>query len=150
MSKVKRVYVEKQSAYAVKAKELNEEIRSYLGIKTVTKVRVLVRYDVENISEDTYKRALKTVFAELPVDIVYEEKFPYEENDRIFSVQYLPGQFDQRADSAVQCVKFLNENEEPVIKTAMTYVITGELTHRNSLKASKLLPLILWIQGRPA
>lgn len=70
MSKVKRVYVEKQSAYAVKAKELNEEIRSYLGIKTVTKVRVLVRYDVENISEDTYKRALKTVFAELPVDIV--------------------------------------------------------------------------------
>ena len=128
MSKVKRVYVEKQSAYAVKAKELNEEIRSYLGIKTVTKVRVLVRYDVENISEDTYKRALKTVFAELPVDIVYEEKFPYEENDRIFSVEYLPGQFDQRADSAVQCVKFLNENEEPVIKTAMTYVITGELT----------------------
>lgn len=113
MSKVKRVYVEKQSAYAVKAKELNEEIRSYLGIKTVTKVRVLVRYDVENISEDTYKRALKTVFAELPVDIVYEEKFPYEENDRIFSVEYLPGQFDQRADSAVQCVKFLNENEEP-------------------------------------
>ena len=107
MSKVKRVYVEKQSAYAVKAKELNEEIRSYLGIKTVTKVRVLVRYDVENISEDTYKRALKTVFAELPVDIVYEEKFPYEENDRIFSVEYLPGQFDQRADSAVQCVKFL-------------------------------------------
>ena len=59
MSKVKRVYVEKQSAYAVKAKELNEEIRSYLGIKTVTKVRVLVRYDVENISEDTYKGLLK-------------------------------------------------------------------------------------------
>ena len=143
MSKVKRVYVEKQSAYAVKAKELNEEIRSYLGIKTVTKVRVLVRYDVENISEDTYKRALKTVFAELPVDIVYEEKFPYEENDRIFSVEYLPGQFDQRADSAVQCVKFLNENEEPVIKTAMTYVITGELTQEQfeSIKAFTINPV---------
>ena len=143
MSKVKRVYVEKQSAYAVKAKELNEEIRSYLGIKTVTKVRVLVRYDVENISEDTYKRALKTVFAELPVDIVYEEKFPYEENDRIFSVEYLPGQFDQRADSAVQCAKFLNENEEPVIKTAMTYVITGELTQEQfeSIKAFTINPV---------
>ena len=128
MSKVKRVYVEKQSAYAVKAKELNEEIRSYLGIKTVTKVRVLVRYDVENISEDTYKRALKTVFAELPVDIVYEEKFPYEENDRIFSVEYLPGQFDQRADSAVQCVQFLKAEEQPIIRTAVTYLITGDLT----------------------
>jgi len=128
MSKVRRVYVEKKTPYAVRAKELKEEIRSYLGIKTAANVRVLVRYDVENISEDTYKRAAKTVFAEPPVDILYEEEFPYNENDKIFSVEFLPGQFDQRADSAVQCIRFLNENEEPVIKTAVTYVITGELT----------------------
>ncbi len=127
MSKVKRVYVEKQTPYAVKAKELREEISSYLGINSVTGVRVFVRYDVENLSDETYKMSLNTVFSEPPVDILYEETFPHGENDKIFSVEYLPGQFDQRADSAVQCVKFLNENEEPVIKTATTYVIEGEL-----------------------
>ncbi|MDY5577577.1 MAG: phosphoribosylformylglycinamidine synthase [Lachnospiraceae bacterium] len=144
MSKVKRVYVEKQIPYAVKAKELSEEIKSYLGIKAVSNVRVLVRYDVENISEDTYKKALNTVFAELPVDILYEEEFPYDkENDKVFSVEFLPGQFDQRADSAVQCIKFLNENEEPVIKTAITYVITGEVTEEQfeSIKSFTINPV---------
>ena len=128
MSKVKRVYVEKQAPYAVKAKELKEEFASFLGIKTVTGVRVLVRYDIENLSDDTYQKSLNTVFSEPPVDTLYEEEFPYGESDRIFSVEYLPGQFDQRADSAEQCVRFLNENETPVIKTAMTYVIEGTVT----------------------
>ena len=128
MSKVKRVYVEKQAPYAVKAKELKEEIGSFLGIKTVSGVRVLVRYDIENLSDETYKMALNTVFSEPPVDTLYEEEFPYSDSDRIFSVEYLPGQFDQRADSAEQCVRFLNENETPVIKTAVTYVIEGTVT----------------------
>lgn len=125
---VKRVYVEKKTPYAVKAKELKEEIAGYLGIKTVTNVRILIRYDIENLSEDTYGKALTTVFSEPPVDNVYEEEFPKEAGDNIFSVEYLPGQFDQRADSAEQCVKFFNENELPVIKSATTYVITGQLT----------------------
>ncbi len=128
MSKVKRVYVEKKTPYAVKAKELKEEISSYLGIKTVKNVRVLVRYDIENLSDDTYNKALNTVFSEPPVDTLFEEHFEYNDTDRVFSVEFLPGQFDQRADSAVQCVKFLNENEEPVIKTATTYVIEGEMS----------------------
>ena len=129
MSKVKRVYVEKKVPYAVKAKELTEDIKDYLEISGLENVRVLVRYDVENLSEDTYKKALTTVFSEPPVDDVYEEKFPYDEaNSKVFSVEFLPGQFDQRADSAVQCVKFLNEDEEPVIKTATTYVLVGDIT----------------------
>ena len=128
MSKVKRVYVEKKQPYAVKAKELTEDIKSYLGINTLDAVRVLVRYDVENLSEDTYKKALTTVFSEPPVDNVYEENFPFNETDRIFSVEYLPGQFDQRADSAEQCVKFLNEDEKPVIKSATTYVLEGHMS----------------------
>ncbi|MBP3339474.1 MAG: phosphoribosylformylglycinamidine synthase [Lachnospiraceae bacterium] len=136
MSKVKRVYVEKKAPYAVKAKELREEISSYLGINSVTGVRVFVRYDIENLSDETYKASLNTVFSEPPVDILYEETFPHNESDSIFSVEYLPGQFDQRADSAVQCVKFLNENEEPVIKTATTYVIEGEL-NEEQLKSIK-------------
>ena len=127
MSKVRRVYVEKKPAFAVKAKELQAEIKSYLGISSVTGVRELIRYDIENISEETYKKARVTVFSEPPVDTVFEETFELG-NAKTFSVEYLPGQFDQRADSAEQCVKLLNEEEEPVIRTATTYVIEGEVT----------------------
>ena len=126
---VKRVYVEKKAPYAVKAKELKEEIAGYLGINSVDNVRILIRYDIENLSEETYTKALTTVFSEPPVDDVYEETFPMESTDKQFSVEYLPGQFDQRADSAEQCVKFFNENELPVIKSATTYVISGNISH---------------------
>ncbi len=126
MSNVRRVYVEKKKAYAVAAKELQSEIKSYLGIKTVTDVRVLIRYDIENISEDVYKKALATVFSEPPVDDVYEEEIDLQ-GGTVFSVEYLPGQFDQRADSAEQCVKLLKEDEAPIIRTATTYVIYGEI-----------------------
>ncbi|MCD8222202.1 MAG: phosphoribosylformylglycinamidine synthase [Clostridiales bacterium] len=125
---VKRVYVEKKSAFAVKAGELREEITSYLNLDSVTDVRVLIRYDVENLSEETYQQALVTIFSEPPVDEVYEEDFPKKAGDQIFSVEYLPGQFDQRADSAQQCCKLLNEEEEPIIRTATTYVLSGTLT----------------------
>ena len=125
---VKRIYVEKKPAFAVKAHELQEEIGSYLGISTVTGVRVLIRYDIEHLSEDTCQKSLGTIFSEPPVDTLYEETFPAEDGDVIFSVEYLPGQFDQRADSAEQCVKLLNETEEPTIKSATTYVISGTLT----------------------
>ena len=124
---VRRIFVEKKPDFAVKAHELSEEIKNYLGIQTVTGVRVLIRYDIENLSEETYCAALGTIFSEPPVDNVYEETFPMEEGDTVFSVEYLPGQFDQRADSAEQCVKLLKETEEPVIKTATTYVISGKL-----------------------
>ncbi len=128
MSNVRRVYVEKKPAYAVQAKELKHEIRSYLGINNMTGVRVLIRYDVENISDEVFEAACKTVFSEPPVDQLYRETFEMGSEDRTFSVEYLPGQFDQRADSAVQCVKFLNEEEDPVIRSATTYVIEGNIT----------------------
>ena len=127
MSSVKRVYVEKKPEYAVRAKELQSEIRSYLGISGVTKVRELIRYDIENISGETYKKALVTVFSEPPVDDIYEEEFDLN-GARTFSVEFLPGQFDQRADSAEQCVKLLNEEEEPIIRTAVTYAIDGTIS----------------------
>ena len=127
MGNVRRVYAEKKPAYAVAAKELQSEIKSYLGIKTVTGVRVLIRYDIENVSEETYKKALGTVFFEPPVDDVYEENFELN-GAKTFSVEYLPGQFDQRADSAEQCLKLLKEEEEPIIRTATTYVIEGDIT----------------------
>lgn len=128
MNQVRRIYVEKKPPYAVKAKELSEEISSYLDIHGVTNVRVLIRYDIENLSEETYEKAKGTVFSEPPVDFLFEEKFELFENDKIFSVEYLPGQFDQRADSAKQCLQLLNEEEEPEVRTAVTYVITGEIS----------------------
>ena len=128
MSNVRRVYVEKKPSFAVKAKELKHEISSYLGIQTVTNVRELIRYDVENISDDVFEKACHTVFAEPPVDDLYLEKFEAADGAHIFSVEFLPGQFDQRADSAVQCVQFLDENAQPIIRSATTYVIEGDIT----------------------
>ena len=128
MSNVRRVYVEKKPAYAVQAKELKHEISSYLGIKTASSVRVLIRYDVENISDEVFEKACRTVFAEPPVDDLYLENFEAADGSRIFSVEYLPGQFDQRADSAVQCVQFLDGDSQPIIRSATTYVIEGTIT----------------------
>ena len=127
MSNVRRVYVEKKPAFAVTAKELKHEVKHYLNITSVTGIRVLVRYDVENVSEETYQKALLSVFSEPPVDDIYEEHFEMG-NAKAFSVEFLPGQFDQRADSAEQCMKLLNENEEPIIRTAITYVVEGDVT----------------------
>ncbi len=126
MSNVRRVYVEKKEGFGVQAKDLKQEIGSYLGIRDVKNVRVLIRYDVENISDATFEKACNGVFSEPPVDMLYHEEFPVTENSRIFSVEFLPGQFYQRADSAVQCVQFIKEDEKPVIRTATTYVIEGE------------------------
>ena len=128
MSSVRRVYVEKKPAFAVQAKDLAHEISSYLGIKDVAGVRVLIRYDVENVSDEAYEKACNCVFSEPPVDVLYEESFEMKEGDKAFSVEYLPGQFDQRADSAVQCIQFLKADEEPIIRSATTYVIEGGIS----------------------
>ncbi len=128
MESVRRIYVEKKAPFAVKAKELQEEIGSYLGIGSVKNVRVLIRYDVENISEGTFAAACRSVFSEPPVDLLYEETFPLPEDARVFGVEFLPGQFDQRADSAVQCIRFLKESEEPIIRTAVVYLLEGAIS----------------------
>ena len=134
MGNVRRIYVEKKEPFAVKEKELHEDLKNYLGMSGITRVRVLIRYDVENISEEIFERACRTVFSEPPVDDLYIENFACAAGDKIFGVEFLPGQFDQRADSAVQCVRFLKEDEEPVIKTAVTYVISGDVSDEEFAK----------------
>ncbi|MDY3250993.1 MAG: phosphoribosylformylglycinamidine synthase [Candidatus Choladocola sp.] len=143
MSKVRRVYVEKKDDFAVAAKGLAHEIRSYLGVKGLEKVRVLIRYDVEHISDEVFADACRTVFSEPPVDDLYEEEFPMAENEKAFAVEFLPGQFDQRADSAVQCVKFLKEDEEPIIRSATVYVISGTVSEEEfaAVKAHCINPV---------
>ena len=127
MGNVRRIYVEKKAPFAVKARELHEELKNYLGIR-VDNVRVFIRYDVENISDEVFAKACRTVFSEPPVDDLYQETIEIPADGHVFSVEYLPGQFDQRADSAVQCVQFLDENENPVIRTAVTYLIQGDIS----------------------
>ena len=134
MGSVRRIYVEKKQPYAVHAKKLKEEVKRYLGIKSINNVRVLIRYDVENLSDATYKQALGTVFSEPPVDNCYENEFKKADGSFVFSVEYLPGQFDQRADSAEQCVKLLNEKENPVIRSATTYVFEGDIDDQDKEK----------------
>ena len=126
MSNVRRVYVEKKDSYDVQQKALAHEIRNYLGIKDVEYVRILNRYDVENVSDETFERACNGIFAEPPVDTLWKEEAPVGSGDSQFSVEFLPGQFDQRADSAVQCIQFVKEDEQPVIRTATTYIIHGK------------------------
>ena len=128
MSAVKRVFVEKKEPFAVKARELKSEISGYLGIKSVSKVRIFIRYDVENVSDEVFEKALTTVFSEPPVDILCREEIDIPEGAKVFSIEALPGQFDQRADSAEQCVRFIRGDEKPVIRTAVTYMIIGDVT----------------------
>ena len=127
MGKVRRVFAEKKPDFAVAAKSLKHEIRHFLGVEGVTDVRELIRYDVENVSDGIFERAKITVFSEPPVDDIYEETFDAK-GGRVFSVEYLPGQFDQRADSAEQCIRLLGADEEPVIRTAVTYIISGDIS----------------------
>ena len=143
MGNVRRIYVEKKEPFAVRAKELAEDIESFLGIKNVEQVRVFIRYDVEHISDEVFERACRTVFAEPPVDVLYEETIEIPENGQAFSVEFLPGQFDQRADSAVQCIQFLKEDEEPIIRTAVTYLVNGKITDEefNRIKAYCINPV---------
>ena len=128
MSTVRRIYVEKKEPYAGKARELRHEISGYLGIKGVDKVRIFIRYDVENVSDEVFEKAVGTVFSEPPVDILYRENIEIPEGAKVFSIEALPGQFDQRADSAEQCVRFIKGDEEPVIRTAVTYMLIGNIT----------------------
>ena len=143
MGNVRRIYVEKKAPYAVKAAELKGDLKNYLGLENVEAVREFIRYDVENISDDIFEKACKTVFSEPPVDDLYEENIEIPANGHVFSVEFLPGQFDQRADSAVQCVQFLKEDENPIIKTAVTYMIIGDISEEdmNRIKSYCINPV---------
>ena len=138
MGSVRRLYVEKKKEFAVEAEKLAAEIKNYLGLTNVSDVRVVVRYDVENISDDTFERAINGVFSEPPVDNYYKDKLEVADNDFVISVEYLPGQFDQRADSAEQCIALLGDSDA-IVKCASTYVISGNLTDEDKNKIKNIL-----------
>lgn len=125
---VKRIYVEKRPGFDVEARSLLNEFRHNLGIGSLERVRVINRYDVAGISGEEYARSKKTIFAEPNADYVYDEKFPLERADRVFAMEYLPGQYDQRADSAAQCVQLLTQQERPAVATAKVIILKGQVS----------------------
>ena len=128
MENVRRIYVEKKTGYAVKAQELKEDLIGYLNMSGIEDVRMFIRYDVENISDEVFEQACRTVFSEPPVDILYRETIEIPANGRVFSVEYLPGQFDQRADSASECIQLLSQGERPSVRSARIYLLDGALS----------------------
>ena len=132
---VYRIFVEKKETLAFDAKALYNEAKNLLGISTLEKVRILNRYDAENISNELFDYAVKTVFSEPQVDIVSGEL--HAEGGIVFAVEYLPGQFDQRADSAAQCIQIISQGERPLIRNARIYVLYGALTEDDVARIKK-------------
>ncbi len=124
---VYRIFVEKKSELAHEAHALLNEASSFLGVKGLTGVRVINRYDVENIDAELFERATRTVFSEPQLDDI-SDSIVYSEKDTVFAVEPLPGQFDQRADSAAQCIQLQSQGERPTVRSAKVYVLSGDLT----------------------
>ncbi len=122
---VYRIYVEKKPGFDGEAQGLLHELVDLVGIKNLTGLRLLNRYDVEGIDNVLFQQAVPTVFSEPPVDVTYD-KLPEAEN--VFAVEYLPGQFDQRADSASECIQLLSQGERPAVRSARVYLLQGALT----------------------
>lgn len=140
---IKRIYVEKKKGCDVEASHLRHDIRSNLEIKNLQEVRILNRYDIEGISDEHYELAKATIFSEPPVDKIFEENMKLEEDETVFAVEYLPGQYDQRADSAMQCIQIITQQERPVILVAKVYVLKGKLTQEeiNKIKGYCINPV---------
>ena len=134
---VRRIYVEKKPALRLEAAALLGELRSLLGISSLAGLRLVNRYDVEGLDEDVFRRAVKTVFSEPQVDDAFEQ-LP-EDAGTAFAVEYLPGQFDQRADSASQCIQLMTQGERPAVRTARVYLLSGDLSEGDLEKIRRYL-----------
>ena len=127
-SSVRRILVEKRQGFDLEAKALKKDLIESLHIDTIENVRILNRYDIEGIYGEVYENAAKTIFSEPNLDIVYHETLEFNEGERVFAIEYLPGQYDQRGDWAAQCIQIVNEGNRPEINTAKLYILTGNIT----------------------
>jgi phosphoribosylformylglycinamidine synthase len=126
LANVKRVYVEKKKGFDVERKHLLSDLKRQLHIEGLTSVRILIRYDVQGLNDSQFDLAVKNVFSEPPMDKVFIEELPEFSGD-FFAVEYLPGQYDQRADSAAQCIEFLTQSDRPQIRCATVYIVNSGL-----------------------
>ncbi len=137
MSHVRRVFVEKRKGYDVYAGKLLGDLRDNLGISGLSGVRVLNRYDIEGISDQQYEASKPIIFAEPPVDLVYDEEMPFGAYERVFAIEYLPGQYDQRADSASQCIQILTHGLRPAVAAAQVIVLQGSISDADFEKVKR-------------
>ncbi len=126
---IRRIFVEKKSGFNVEGKHLLEDLKENLGADALENLRIIHRYDVDNISEVAYQKALFTIFSEPPVDNLKEEAFDMAEDERAFGVEYLPGQYDQRADSCEQCIQIINADVKPIVRAAKIIVLKGAISN---------------------
>ncbi|UWD48945.1 phosphoribosylformylglycinamidine synthase [Clostridioides difficile] len=133
-SMVRRVLVEKREGFDLEAKALKKDLVESLHISSIEDLRILNRYDVEGISEDVYENAAKTIFSEPNLDVVYYEEIPELNGERVFAIEFLPGQYDQRGDWAAQCVQIVNQGIRPAINTAKVYILSGKITDEECSK----------------
>ena len=132
---VYRVYVEKKEGLTAEADGMTADAKNLLMIDGIEKIRILNRYDVENIDEELFEKCKKTVFSEPQLDDIYDH-ICEKDDCTVFAVEYLPGQFDQRADSAAQCIQIISKGERPLVKTAKVYMIYGNVS-QNGIDALK-------------
>ncbi|MDX1701081.1 MAG: AIR synthase-related protein, partial [Melioribacteraceae bacterium] len=136
---VRRLFVEKKNGFDIEATSLFKELHDLLGIENLQNLRILYRYDVEDIPHEIYLKAKTTIFSEPPVDIVYDEKLSIDEDETMIAIEYLPGQYDQRADSAAQCIQILTQSERPALKHAKIIILKGVLSEEEISKIKKYL-----------
>lgn len=125
---VKRIYVEKKLGFNIEAQGLFNDLKENLGVKGLESIRIINRYDISGITTEEYVQSRNIIFAEPPLDWVYDEHIEISPQDRVFAMEYLPGQYDQRADSAAQCVQILTQKERPTIASAKVIVLSGQIT----------------------
>ncbi|MGM0548058.1 MAG: phosphoribosylformylglycinamidine synthase [Bacillota bacterium] len=130
-AQIRRVFVEKKEGFAVEAEEIFSDFKESLGLDNLSSLRLLNRYDLTNISDSAYEEACKRILAELPVDLIYQEEIRVKAEAEIFAVEYLPGQYDQRADWAEQCIQILNEEQKPTVRVAQVFILEGDLTKKD-------------------
>jgi len=128
---MKRIFVEKKAAFREQTKHILQDLRESLGLHGLADLRIAQRYDIDGLADEDFRKTLPTIFAEPQVDDVFEDTLPCGKNDTVFAVEYLPGQFDQRADSAAQCVQMLTLKERPLIASARVYVLSGEISEED-------------------
>lgn len=136
---VKRIYVQKRQGFDIEAKELLQDLRENLQIQDLEDIIILNRYDVEGVNQTVFNQAKNTVFSEPQVDLYFEEEYPFKKEDKIFGMEYLPGQFDQRANSLSECLQILTEGSRPIAKSAKIYILKGNLADEQVEKIKKYI-----------
>ena len=131
---VKRLFVEKKKGFDIEAQGLLKDIRESLSIHHLENVKVVNRYDIENMNNKEYEESKHIIFSEKTVDNIYEEEMDIEENTKVFAVEYLPGQYDQRADSASQCIQILTQSEKTQVVSSKVYILYGDISEKEFIK----------------